>query len=55
MVFWFIRKYHLVALSTTKVEYVATNMEAPEVVWLNKLLAGLFGQRLEPTVIHCEN
>jgi hypothetical protein len=26
-----------------------------EVIWLRKLLAGLFGQELEPTVIHCDN
>ena len=24
-------------------------------VWLRKLLAGLFGQMLDPTVIHCDN
>lgn len=30
-------------------------MAAREVVWLRKLLVGLFGQRLEPTVIHCDN
>lgn len=30
-------------------------METREAVWLEKLLVGLFGQRLEPTVIHCDN
>ena len=28
---------------------------AREVVWLRKLLAGLFGQIPEPIVIHCDN
>ena len=43
-----------VALSTTEAEYIATCMAAREAVWLWKLLVGLFGQRLEPTVIHCD-
>ena len=30
-------------------------MATHEAVWLRKLLAGLFGQRLESTVIHCDN
>ena len=30
-------------------------MAAQEAVWLWKLLAGLSGQSLEPTVIHCDN
>ena len=55
VVSWFSRKQHSLALSTTEAEYVATCMAAREEVWLRKLLAGLFGQRLEPTVIHCDN
>ena len=34
---------------------MATSSAAREVVWLRKLLAGLFGQIPEPTVIHCDN
>jgi hypothetical protein len=26
-----------------------------EAIWLHKILAGLFGQELEPTMIHCDN
>jgi hypothetical protein len=44
-----------VALSTTKAEYIATCAACQEVVWLRKLLAGLFGDVLETTVIHCDN
>ena len=55
MVSWFSRKLSLVALSTAEAEYIAACMVAREAVWLRKLLAGLFGQRLEPTVIHCDN
>ena len=55
MVSWFSRKQLSIALSTAKAEYIATCMAAREAIWLWKLLAGLFGQRLEPTVIHCDN
>ena len=30
-------------------------MAAREAMWLWKLLVGLFGHMLEPTVIHCDN
>jgi hypothetical protein len=44
-----------VALSTAEAEYIAVCMAVREAVWLRKLLAGLFGQMLDPTVIHCDN
>ena len=43
------------ALSTLEAEYIAVNLAAQEAVWLHTLLMGLFGQMLEPTVIHCDN
>ncbi|XP_059067627.1 uncharacterized mitochondrial protein AtMg00810-like [Cryptomeria japonica] len=52
-IFWCSRKQSCVAQSTTEVEYVASCVAASEVVWLRKLLAGLFGQHLEPIVILC--
>ena len=54
---WFSRKQSSVALSSTEAEaeYIAACMAAREVVWLRKLLAGLFGHMLEPTVIRCDN
>ena len=30
-------------------------MGAREAVWLRKLLVGLFGEPLNPTIIHCDN
>jgi hypothetical protein len=30
-------------------------MAACEAIWLRKLLVGLFGQGLEPLVIHCDH
>ena len=55
MVSWFSGKQSSVALSTAEAEYIDACMAAREAVWLRKLLAGVFGQRLEPTVIHCDN
>jgi hypothetical protein len=34
---------------------MATSLASCEAIWLRKLLARLFGQELEPTVIHCNN
>jgi hypothetical protein len=34
---------------------MATNLASCEAIWLHKLLVGLFGQVLEPTVIYCDN
>ena len=55
MVSWFSRKQSAVSLSVAEVEYIAACMAACGAVWLWKLLAGFTGQRLEPTVIHCDN
>ena len=51
---WFSRKQTSVALSS-EAEYIAACMAARDAVWLRKLLAGLFGHMLEPTVIRCNN
>jgi hypothetical protein len=55
MIAWLSRKQTLVALSTTKVEYIAANVASREVVWLQKFLAGLFDLELDPTLIYCDN
>jgi hypothetical protein len=55
MVSWFNRKQSPVSLSTAKAEYIATCMASREAIWLQKLLPALSGQKLEPTVIHCDN
>jgi hypothetical protein len=44
-----------VAPSSTEAEYIAVSLASCEAIWLRKLLVGLFGQELEPTVIHCDN
>ncbi|XP_057830956.1 secreted RxLR effector protein 161-like [Cryptomeria japonica] len=43
MISWCSRKQNFVALSTVEAEYIATCVATREAVWLQKLLAGLFG------------
>ena len=43
------------ALSSTKVEYMAASQASCEAIWLRKLLVGLFGRNLRPTMIYCDN
>ena len=52
---WFNRTQTSVDLSSVEAECIAACMVAQEVVWLWKLLVGLFGHMLEPTVIHYDN
>jgi hypothetical protein len=44
-----------VALITTEVEYIAACDACTEVVWLRKLISGLFDQVSDSTVILCDN
>lgn len=55
MISWICRKHASVAQSSTKAEYIVAAMASREVVWLRKLLVGLFGQPMDPTIIHCDN
>jgi hypothetical protein len=55
MVSWISMKQTFVALSTAEAEYIAASLASCESMWLRNLLAGLFDQVQEPTVIHCDN
>ena len=55
MIAWLSRKQTSVALSTTEVEYIATCSTCSEVVWLWKLLLGLFDLKLDVIFIYCDN
>lgn len=55
MISWCSKKQKCVAQSTAEAEYVAACSEAREVVWLRKLLSGLFGISTESTTIFCDN
>jgi hypothetical protein len=43
------------ALSSAEAEYMAASQAACEAIWMRKILVGLFGSHLDPTVIHCDN
>eukprot|EP00253_Pinus_taeda_P034065 PITA_34065 len=52
---WYIRKQRSVALSSIEAEYMAASQAACEKIWMWKILVGLFDQRMDPTVIYCDN
>jgi hypothetical protein len=39
----------------TEAEYMAASQATCEVIWMRKILVGLFGQMMDPTVIYCDN
>ena len=49
------QKQTSMALNIVEAEYIAASDTIREVVWLRKLLVGLFDQMLETTVIYCDN
>eukprot|EP00253_Pinus_taeda_P011235 PITA_11235 len=52
---WYSKKQKYVALSSVEVEYMAASQATCEVIWMKKILVGLFGQEMDPTVIYCDN
>ena len=52
---WYSRKQRSVTLSSVEAEYMAASQVACEAIWMRKILVGLFGFHLDPTVIHCDN
>lgn len=48
---YFSMKQTFMALSSTKVKYIETSNASHEVIWLHKLLAGMFERELDPTII----
>jgi hypothetical protein len=55
MISWASSKHKFVALNTVEAEYIATCDACTQVVWLHKLVSGLFDQVLDSTVIYCDN
>jgi hypothetical protein len=55
MISWSSKKQGSIAQSTTEAEYISTNNASREVVCPRNILSGLFQERLETTVIHCDN
>ena len=43
------------AFNTAEAQYIATSDVDKKLNWIHKLLASLFGEMLETTIIHCDN
>ena len=55
MISWSSRKQGSIAQSTANADYIAASNANREAIWLRKLISGLFGEKLESTIIHCDN
>jgi hypothetical protein len=55
VVSWYSRKQRSVALISVEAKYMAESQAACEAIWMRKILVGLFGSHLDPTVIYCDN
>ena len=40
---------------SVEAEYMASSEATCEAIWMIKILVGLFGQMMDPTVIYCDN
>jgi hypothetical protein len=49
------RKQRSVALSSAEAKYMVASQSVCEAIWMRKILVGLFGSHLDPTVIYCDN
>eukprot|EP00253_Pinus_taeda_P022118 PITA_22118 len=54
-VYYYSKKQRSLALSTVEAEYMASSQATCEAIWTWKILVGLFDQRMDPTVIYCDN
>jgi hypothetical protein len=52
---WFNLKQKLVALSFVETKYMEASHDNCEAIWIHKLLVGIFGHELRPTMTHCDN
>ena len=55
MISWFSKKQYNVALNKGEVEYMAACSASCEVIWIQKLMLGLFDMDLGTAVILCDN
>jgi hypothetical protein len=55
VVSWFSQKQKSVALISAEAEYMVASQACSEALWLRKMLVGLFGVQLRPTVIYYDN
>eukprot|EP00253_Pinus_taeda_P031823 PITA_31823 len=52
---WYNKKQRLAALSSVEVEYMVASQAACEAIWMRKIMVGIFGPQMDPTMIYCDN
>eukprot|EP00253_Pinus_taeda_P017739 PITA_17739 len=52
---WYSRKQRSIELSSEEAEYMTPSQAACEAIWMRKILVNLFDQRMDPTMIYCDN
>jgi len=52
---WYNRKHRSIPLILSEAEYMVVSHATCEAIWMRKILVGLFGQQMDPTVIYCNN
>eukprot|EP00253_Pinus_taeda_P005125 PITA_05125 len=55
VVSWYNMKQRWVALGLVEEEYMASSQETCEAIWMRKILASFFGQKMVSTMIYCNN
>eukprot|EP00253_Pinus_taeda_P010257 PITA_10257 len=55
LITWSSKKQSIVALSSTKAEYVAVSSACTQALWLRKILEKIGEKQVQPTVIYCDN
>ena len=54
-ILWSLKKQHVVALSSTKAEYIKQMHMAKEVLWLHSFLQELHSAPDDPLILNCDN
>ena len=55
VVSWYNKKQRSMEISSAEAKYMATSQATCEALWMRKILVGLFGSHMDPTMIHCDN
>ena len=54
-VLWSSKKQHIIALSSTELEYIAQTHAAKEATWMKNFISEICQPQEEPIEIHCDN
>ena len=55
MVSWYNKKQRSVTLNSAEAEYMVSSQAACEAIWMINIIVRLFGQKMDPIVIYCDN